>query len=235
MVSDWTAPFCVHIFPISYGFVPGIAIIPWKYHQNPFRTFWDILQTHRRTDRQTDRQTDTNHYENITSLTKVIISGVNATSRLGMGAKRRRVFRSPPGQRSGKGGVPLPRRKSSVISTWHVLVNCEVINLKYVMIIGGYSHWRPPSKILGEVSPASPLRWTASISSRYWLHSLLIIGSCHCYTPDLWEKCVVRKSMNWTTKATPILWTLFSLSIMSCGTLPRSDVWPSIKRFDGAA
>ena len=58
MVSDWTAPFCVHIFPISYGFVPGIAIIPWKYHQNPFRTFWDILQTHRRTDRQTDRQTD---------------------------------------------------------------------------------------------------------------------------------------------------------------------------------
>jgi len=57
-------------------------------------------------------------------------SGVNATSRLG-GTKRRK--------RRGLRGCT--RIFFFVISKWHILVNSEVQNLKYVIVILEYSHW----------------------------------------------------------------------------------------------
>jgi len=46
---------------------------------------------------------------------------------------------------------------------------------KYVIILGGYSRWRPPTKILGDVSPASPAALTPVPTMLYMFFFLIPI------------------------------------------------------------
>jgi len=60
-------------------------------------------------------------------------TGVNASSRLVGGG-------APKGVRSGLWTVTLTIIFRFVNSNWHILVNSEVLNLKYIIILGKYSH-----------------------------------------------------------------------------------------------
>jgi len=94
----------------------------------------------------------------------VPFSGVNASSRLGGRSSEGDgvwggVFPSPPGEGSREGQCPLPRKLFCfVILIRHILVNYEVLNLKYVLNLGGiHIDVDPPTKILG-MCPRHP-RW----------------------------------------------------------------------------
>ena len=79
-----------------------------------------------------------------------LTSGINASSRVG--------GRSAEGCGVWAGGSAFPQKIFSfVISKWHILVNSEVLNLKYVIILEDILTGVPPNQnIGGDVSPSSP-------------------------------------------------------------------------------
>jgi len=99
-------------------------------------------------------------------------SGVNANSRFGGRSAEVK------GWGLGKEQCPLP--ENFFISKWHILVNSDVLNLKYVIILGDILIDVPPNQHIGsDVSPESPagltpvetgsLRWS-------WFSSSLFIS-----------------------------------------------------------
>jgi len=55
--------------------------------------------------------------------------------------------------------VPLQKKiLCFVISKWHVLVNSEVLNLSYIIILGDILIHVPPTKILMGMCPRHPWR-----------------------------------------------------------------------------
>jgi len=83
--------------------------------------------------------------------TQVQVWGDEAPKEMGCG---KGVFLSRQEKGSERGQCSLPINFACfVISKRHILVNSEVLNLKYV---GRDSNWRSPTKILGDVCPASP-------------------------------------------------------------------------------
>jgi len=75
------------------------------------------------------------------------------------------------------GGAVLPPQKiiGFVILKWHILLNSEVLNLKYVIILGDILIDVPPTKILGvDASTLAGFRVVRSLSNSW--------ASCIIYT-----------------------------------------------------